>query len=51
MSNDDDSILNIPLFSAEEVPAPFDSSRYVIPLIYPGEYVEEDGFQNVAIED
>uniref|UniRef100_A0A914XWI4 Uncharacterized protein n=1 Tax=Panagrolaimus superbus TaxID=310955 RepID=A0A914XWI4_9BILA len=50
MSNND-SILNLPILSAEEVPPPFDAKRYVVPLIYPGEYVEEDGFQNVAIED
>uniref|UniRef100_A0AC35EV81 Aminopeptidase N-like N-terminal domain-containing protein n=1 Tax=Panagrolaimus sp. PS1159 TaxID=55785 RepID=A0AC35EV81_9BILA len=50
MSNND-STLNFPLLSAEDVPPPFDTTRYVVPLIYPGEYTEEDGFQNVAIND
>jgi hypothetical protein len=50
MSNDDIA-LNFPLLSADEVPPPFDASKYVVPLIYPADYVEEDGFQNVAIND
>ena len=50
MSNGIPSIV-LPLLSSDDVPPPFDASKYIVPVIYPDRITEVDGGPNVDIDD